>query len=47
MQSEVTLTMEAEGDPSTFNMTMKVLRPANGEMMKLVKYDVVTAPANS
>ena len=42
MQSEVTLTMEAEGDPSTFNMTMKVLRPANGEMMKLVKYDVVT-----
>ena len=47
MQSEVTLTMEAEGDPSTFNMTMKVLRPASGEMMKLVKYDVVTTPANS
>lgn len=38
MQSEVTLTMEAEGDPSTFNMNMKVLRPANGEMMKLVKF---------
>ena len=48
MQSEVTLTMEAEGDPSTFNMTMKVLRPANGEMMKLVKYDVnTTAPASN
>ena len=47
MQSEVTLTMEAEGDPSTFNMTMKVLRPASGEMMKLVKYDVDTTPANS
>jgi hypothetical protein len=46
MQSEVTLTMEAEGDPSTFNMTMKVLRPASGEMMKLVKYDVVTSTTN-
>ena len=40
MQSEVTLTMEAEGDPSTFNMTLKVLRPDDGEMMKLVKYDL-------
>ena len=40
MQSEVTLTMEAEGDPSTFNMNLKVLRPADGEMMKLVKYSI-------
>ena len=40
MQSEVTLTMEAEGDPSTFNMNLKVLRPADGEMMKLVKYSL-------
>ena len=40
MQSEVTLTMEAEGDPSTFNMSLKVLRPENGEMMKLVKYSI-------
>ena len=40
MQSEVTLTMEAEGDPSTFTMNMKVLRPANGEMMKLVKFRI-------
>ena len=40
MQSEVTLTMEAEGDPSTFNMSLKVLRPADGEMMKLVKYSL-------
>ena len=38
--SEVTLTMEAEGDPSTFSMNLKVLRPADGEMMKLVKYSV-------
>ena len=40
MQSEVTLTMEAEGDPSTFNMRLKVLRPADGDMMKLVKYSL-------
>ena len=36
--SEVTLTMEAEGDPSTFSMNLKVLRSAEGQMMKLVKY---------
>lgn len=40
MQSEVTLTMEAEGDPSTFNMNLKVLRPESGDMMKLVKYSI-------
>ena len=38
MLSEVTLTMEAEGDPSTFSMSLKVLRPKSGDMMKLVKY---------
>lgn len=38
VQSEVTLTMEAEGDPSTFNLNIRVLRPANGEMMKLIQY---------
>lgn len=40
IQSEVTLTMEAEGDPSTFSMNLKVLRPADGKMMKLVKYNI-------
>lgn len=38
--SEVTLTMEAEGDPSTFNMNLKVLRPKDGKMMKLIKYNL-------
>ena len=38
--SEVTLTMEAEGDPSTFSMNLKVLRPKDGQMMKLVKYSL-------
>lgn len=40
MQSSVTLTMQAEGDPSTFSMNLKVLRPANGQMMKLIKYNL-------
>ena len=38
--SENTLTMEAEGDPSTFSMNLKVLRPADGKMMKLIKYSL-------
>ena len=38
--SENTITLEAEGDPSVFNMSLKVLRPADGIMMKLVKYNL-------
>ena len=38
--AENTITMEAEGDPSVFNMNLRVLRPADGKMMKLVKYDL-------
>lgn len=38
MLSEVTLTMQAEGDPSTFNMTLNVLRDDEGNMMSLIKY---------
>ena len=40
--SNVTITLEAEGDPSTFEMTINVLRANNdrgeNEMMKLVRY---------
>ena len=44
VQSEVTLTMEAEGDPTVFNMSLRVLRSeaneatgaADGDMIKLV-----------
>lgn len=43
MLSEVTLTMEAEGDPAVFDMNLKVLRPADGKMLKLVKYDFTAA----
>ena len=38
--SENTITLEAEGDPSVFNMNLRVMRPADGKMMKLVKYDL-------
>ena len=40
MTAENTITLEAEGDPSTFNMNLTVLRPESGEMMKLVQYDL-------
>lgn len=39
--SENTITLEAEGDPSVFNMNLRVMRPADGKMMKLVKYNLV------
>ena len=41
VQTENTITLEAEGDPSVFNMSLKVLRPADGQMMKLVKYELL------
>ena len=42
MNAENTITLEAEGDPSVFNMSLRVMRPADGVMMKLVKYDLTT-----
>jgi len=40
MSAEQTITLEAEGDPTTFNMNLTVLRPESGEMMTLVQYDL-------
>ena len=37
IQSETTLTMEAEGDPTVIGMTLKVLRAKNGDMMALIR----------
>lgn len=42
--SENTITLEAEGDPSVFNMNLRVLRPADGAMMQLVKYSLDGTP---
>ena len=44
IQSETTLTMEAEGDPSVIGMTLKVLRCKNGDMMELLRDDTVFDP---
>jgi len=44
VQSNVTITLQAEGDPTTFEMTLNVLRSTNdqgeNEMMKLVRYSI-------
>lgn len=49
-KSEVTLTLEAEGDPSTFEMSIDVLRSLNErgeyEMMKLIRYGKRAADAS-
>lgn len=37
IQSETTLTMEAEGDPSVIGMTLKALRCKNGDMVELMR----------
>lgn len=36
IQSENTITMEAEGDPTVFNMSLRVLRGDNGDMVKFI-----------
>lgn len=41
MTSEQTITLEADGEPSVFDMNMEVLRPDDGIMLRLVQYNVV------
>lgn len=42
--SNTTITMQAEGDPSTFEMTLNVMKSTNdageSEMFKLVSYEL-------
>ena len=40
MSPERTLTFQAEGDPSTFNMSLRVMRPEAGNMIELTQYSV-------
>ena len=51
VQSNVTLTLQAEGDPTTFSMTLNVLRSTNdqgeNEMMKLVRYNLGGSTASA
>ena len=43
VNSEVTLTMEAEGDPTVFDMTLRVLRDSDGTMVKMIRDTETTA----
>ena len=45
--SENTITLEAEGDPSVFNLNLRVLRPIDGKMMQLIKYSLPSGTAAS
>lgn len=37
---DVNITLEADGDPATFNMNLRLMRADGNVLMKLVKYDV-------
>ena len=37
---DVSLTMEADGDPAEFTMTVNCLKAADGSMVKLIKYEL-------
>ena len=47
VNSEVTLTMEAEGDPTVFDMNLRVLRDSDGSMVKLIRDTSEDANANA
>ena len=40
---DVSLTMEADGDPATFSMTVQCLKSESGSMVKLVKYNIASS----
>ena len=44
---DVSLTMEADGDPATFAMTVQCLKSESGSMVKLVKYNLTGAAGGS
>lgn len=44
---DVSLTMEADGDPATFSMTVQCLKSESGSMVKLVKYNMAAASGSA
>lgn len=42
VRSDHTLTLEAEGEPTTFNMALEVAQPQSGELMEITAYEVRT-----
>lgn len=43
IQSENTITMEAEGDPTVFNMSLRVLRSDGGDMVKFILKETLSS----
>lgn len=41
MTAEQTITLEADGDPTVFDMNLEVLRPDDGVMVRFIQYNVV------
>ena len=42
IKSDQNLTLEAEGDPTIFNLDIEVARPVNGIMMEITSYEIAT-----
>ena len=40
VKSDHTLTLQADGDPTTFNLNLEVARPTSGAMMEITSYEV-------
>lgn len=41
IKSDQNITLEAEGEPTVFNMDIEVARPVNGIMMELTSYEII------
>ena len=44
---DVSLTMEADGDPATFAMTVNCLKATDGSMIKLIRYELASNTVSS
>lgn len=42
VSSEQTITLEASGEPTTFNLNLQVAKPRSGAMMEITAYEVAT-----
>ncbi len=40
VRSDHTLTLQADGDPTTFNLNLEVAKPKSGVMMELTAYEI-------
>ena len=40
VKADQTLTLQADGDPTTFTLNLEIAKPRNGHMMELTAYEV-------